>query len=122
MSIYRIKLGIVGSRRRISADDKELIKQQIIKLKPAELVSGGCKKGADKFAEELSKELSIPMKIFLPKLTRDMEYYKRVNAYYARNKEIANYSDILIAVVAPDRKGGTENTIKHFGPDNLIIL
>jgi len=33
---------------------------------------------------------------------------------YARNKLIARDADILIAVVAADRKGGTEDTIKHF--------
>ncbi len=33
---------------------------------------------------------------------------------YARNKLIARDADVLIACVAEDRKGGTEDTIKHF--------
>ncbi len=34
-------------------------------------------------------------------------------AYYARNKKIAENVDVLYAFVAPDRKGGTENTIGY---------
>lgn len=120
-----MKLGIVGSRRRNSPEDKELIKQKILELKPDELVSGGCKKGADHFAEELSKELHIPIKIFYPKLEEEMPYLMRVQEYYCRNEQIANYSDKLIVAVARDRKGGAENTIKHFiksGREKELIL
>jgi len=107
-------LGIVGSRRRCTKEDKALIKKMILKLKPDRLVSGGCRTGADKFAEELAKELKIPIQIFLPSFPSTGSYYSYVSAYYKRNKQIAMYSDKLLAVVAPDRKGGTENTIMHF--------
>jgi predicted Rossmann fold nucleotide-binding protein DprA/Smf involved in DNA uptake len=42
-----------------------------------------------------------------------MEYLDTVKEYYRRNKLIAEESDILIALVAKDRKGGTEHTIKE---------
>lgn len=35
-------------------------------------------------------------------------------AAFARNKLIAENSDFGIALVASDRKGGTENTVKHY--------
>jgi hypothetical protein len=119
-----MKIGIVGSRRRKSLDDKNLILYELSKLTVTELVSGGCKIGADNFAEEISTELNIPIKIFYPKITNNMSYYQRVECYFSRNKEISEYSDILIAVVSNDRTGGTENTIKHFNrlKKRLILL
>ena len=110
-----MKLGIVGSRRRNSLEDKKLIWRQLLLRLPDMIISGGCKRGADRFAEELAEELKIPITIFNPEFhlfpnTR----YGKIEAYYARNRKIAEVSDYLIALVAPDRKGGTENTIKYF--------
>jgi len=55
-----------------------------------------------------------------------MCYIERVGAYFARNKEIAEYCDMLVAVVASDRTGGTENTIQYKkykdGNSNRIII
>jgi hypothetical protein len=121
-----MKLGVVGSRRRNSQKDKNLIRNAILTLKPDELVSGGCYAGADKFAEEISIELNIPIKIFYPKIKNGMQKFEMTKEYYARNKEIAEYSDVLLAVVAKDRTGGTEHTIRCFikknGINNLIII
>lgn len=114
-----IKLGIVGSRRRVSIKDKDLIRRKILELKPTMLVSGGCPKGADKFAEELAKEFNIPITIFKPEFTGKEKHFGEVVArYYARNKKIAIHSDCLIALVSKDRKGGTENTIEYFKKHN----
>ena len=111
-----MKLGIVGSRRRNSLEDKELIRQRIIELKPDSLVSGGCSKGADRFAEELAIELDLSIEIFRPNLKGNPTptRYDMIKAYYARNQQVAIASDRLIALVAPDRKGGTEHTIGVF--------
>lgn len=110
-----MKLGIVGSRRRNSEIDKDIVKRKILKLKPTTLVSGGCSKGADRFAEELAKELDIPIVLFNPGFTgKEKNFGEIVIRYHARNKKIAIHSDYLIALVAGDRKGGTENTIEHF--------
>jgi len=49
---------------------------------------------------------------YLPKILPDMAWYDKTKEYYARNELIAKNSDVVVAFVSPDRKGGTENTIK----------
>ncbi len=115
-----MRLGIVGSRRRNTQEDKELIMKEVKSFLSAcgkfQIVSGGCPKGADRFAEEIAKELDLPMVIHKPdksKLGANTRWaYTQI--YHDRNTLIAKDSDVLIACVAPDRKGGTEDTIRKF--------
>ena len=119
-----MRIGIVGSRRRDTVGDKELIKRYVISQShiittpenTIGYVSGGCKQGADKFIKEICEELHYNLKEFLPIFPTDKEltYSDRVKAYYSRNKQIADYVDKLVVLRAPDHKGGTENTIKYF--------
>lgn len=105
------KIGIVGSRRRDTAKDRMLVTNKFMELyeEGDQIVSGGCPNGGDKFAEIISKANGIPITIFYPN-------WKRFGniAGFERNTYIADESDILIACVAEDRKGGTEDTIKKF--------
>jgi len=114
-----LKLGVVGSRRRNSLRDKRILKEFLkkarIKFPTLTLVSGGCPKGADHFAEELSEELNIPIIIHYPDRSKlpenpDRHHFAIIN--YARNTLIAEDCEVLVALVADDRKGGTEDTIK----------
>ncbi len=111
-----MKLGIVGSRRRNGLADKAMLKARILEIKPTILISGGCAEGADAFAEQIAKELGIPITIYYPKLVQGKDYSPAEvrDAMYARNIRIALECESLIALVADDRKGGTENTIGHF--------
>lgn len=115
-----MKIGIVGSRRRNTEKDKDLVRRTLKSLIDKGLVtllvSGACKKGADRFAEELADEFKIPIAIYPPDTTRVRKGNKQdyAIACWERNSLIADNSDILIAVVAKDRKGGTEDTIKKF--------
>jgi hypothetical protein len=117
-----MKIGIIGSRRRNTATDfyavecafKQLYKEGF------SIVSGGCPQGGDAFAEKIAKDNGIPILIFYPNWRR---YGKA--AGFVRNAFIAKEADILIACVASDRKGGTENTIKHYqrmGKTQLILV
>lgn len=129
-----VKIGIVGSRRRDTEADLEIVKQALLKVYEAgdTLVSGGCKKGGDRFAEILAERLGAPIILHLPDKSRldqallkkaPRAAYAKIN--YDRNTLIAADSDILIACVAPDRKGGTEDTVKKFKrlhPDKELIL
>lgn len=120
-------LGVVGSRSRNSAEDFQIVKNHIMKYlkiygRSLILVSGGCAKGADHFAEEIAKKIGIPMLIFYPDKQNkpDTGDYKRDYAIMAftRNTEITEWSQNLIALVNheyyPHGKGGTNDTIKKF--------
>lgn len=73
------------------------------------IISGGCPRGADRIAEGIAKSRGIPILIFYP----NWKKYRK-SAGLIRNTEIAKNSDILIACVSDDRKGGTEDTIKKY--------
>ena len=120
-------LGVVGSRSRKSAEDFQLVKAEVMKYLEIHgrnliLVSGGCKEGGDFFAEEIAKKIGIPMLIFHPdKQNRpNTGDYRRDYAIiaFARNGEIAEWSQSLIALVNPDYypdgKGGTTDTVRKF--------
>jgi len=127
-------IGVVGSRRRDSGEDRQLVYKTIHHLRQriggnTILVSGGCPKGADLFAEEYAEIHRLPIIRHLPDQTQLREDVPKRAAYaiinYARNELIAKDADVLIACVALDRKGGTEDTIRKFKklhPDREVIL
>ena len=121
-------LGIIGSRRRNSPEDKELVRKALLMLIDTEgrpvLISGGCPKGADRFAEELAKELNLDIIIHYPDLSGCVTKNDFRREYYRRNLLVAANADVLIACVASDRKGGTEHTIKNYlkKKENLILV
>lgn len=112
-------IGIIGSRRRNETDDYLLVEKAFFKIyKPGDwIVSGGCSKGGDRFAEMIAKSCGIPILIFYPA-------WKTLGrgAGFARNSQIAYHSDVLIACVASDRTGGTENAIGQFINGEVIIV
>ena len=121
----KIKIGIVGSRRYTN---KKKIKDLIFQIKEnyidAEIVSGGQRDGADGYAKKFALELDMKYVEFPPshynwnmhcKLSAtkyNKPYY--VTNYFKRNKQIAEYSDIIVAFI-PDgvESKGTMNTISH---------
>ena len=120
------KVGIVGSRKYTN---KLKIKEFIYKLKEkfddnVEIVSGGCKYGADKYAKKYALEFDMKYVEFPPAhytynqhcILDRKEYGKpyRVTNYFDRNKEIAEYSDYLVAFIPEGYKSnGTLDTISH---------
>lgn len=76
------------------------------------VVSGGCR-GVDSWAEAAARHRGLQVAIHLPDLPETpADYYDTVKAYYARNEKIVLDCDFGYAFVAPDRKGGTENTLR----------
>ena len=116
-------IGIIGSRRRNTPLDYMAVKSKFLELYKSGdyIVSGGCPKGADNFAEDLAKSMGIPIIIFHPNWEQ-----KGRAAGIIRNTEIAKRVKVLIACVAKDRTGGTEDTIKKFlhqtSEDKLYIV
>ena len=122
----RIKVGIVGSR---VYTNKKRIKDLIFEIKEkhgsdVEIVSGGQKDGADGYAKKFALELGMNYVEFppshyswnmhckLPATKYNKPYY--ISNYFKRNKQIAEYSDIVIAFI-PDgvESKGTMSTIKY---------
>ncbi len=124
-------IGIVGSRRRDSKEDFELCKKVFFEIYEDgdKIVSGGCKQGGDRFAEIIAKELGLTIEnkmliIHYPEeIPKGSPRWAYAKVNYARNTLIAEDADILEAVVAPNRKGGTEDTIaKALMRDTEIVL
>lgn len=109
-------IGIVGTRKRDYGKDFEAVRTKFLELyKEGDWIcSGGCPTGGDRFAELIAKTYGIPILIFYPNWK---QYGKK--AGFIRNTYIANSSDLLIACVADDRIGGTEDTIKKFLKNKL---
>ena len=122
----KIKIGIVGSR---SYTNKKKIKDLLHEIKEkygdeVEIVSGGQKDGADGYAKKFTLEFDMEyiefppahyswnMHCKLPATKYSKPYY--VTNYFKRNKQIAEYSDIIVAFI-PDgvESKGTMNTVSH---------
>lgn len=115
------RIGIIGTRRRDTPMVRKLIEKKLWEMyHPGDyIVSGGCPKGGDKFAEQIAKGEGIPILIIYPN-------YKKYNrgAPMIRNGDIAKNSDIIIAcIIQPEesiievldrKKGGTEDTLRKF--------
>jgi hypothetical protein len=102
-------IGIVGSRRRCDKIDLDKLKTSFNSIfeKGDRIVSGGCFKGGDKFAELLAEELGLSITI------HHADWNNRGRAAgFIRNSKIAEDCDILLALVAKDRTGGTEDTVR----------
>jgi hypothetical protein len=103
-------VAIVGARRRT---DRETVDRLVAGL-PSEvvIVSGGAK-GPDTWAEEAARKRGLATKIFHPNLTGAESQGAITGRYHARNQQIVDAADEVFAFVAPDRKGGTEDTIRR---------
>ena len=112
------KIIIIGTRRRDTQEDYKTVYNEFKKWYDNGdiIVSGGCKKCGDRFAEVIAKKLDIPIVIHYPeKIPYGYPRYAYAKANYERNTVVANESEedtVTIACVSPNRKGGTEDTIK----------
>lgn len=127
-----LTLGVVGSRRRTAKADKtnlfDLL-DTVRRLRPwLRIVSGACdrakvahglaKPSADLWAAEYAALNHLELVEHEPVFPVDYreqvakEPWKAAKPYWDRNDLIAQDADVLIGLVAGDRKGGTENTIK----------
>lgn len=114
-----MNIGIIGSRRRNTQDDLIAVELAFLSIyqQGDHIVSGGCDTGGDRFAEYLAKKHQVTILIHYAQWKRHGK-----SAGFVRNGDIAADSDLLIACVATDRTGGTEDTIKKFGTKGQLIL
>jgi hypothetical protein len=91
---------------------KEVLLLRISKGDTIHIVSGGCRKGADRFAEELAEELSLGISIHYPDVEQGCATWEYAQACYKRNLLIARECDILLATW-DGMSGGTKHTIDN---------
>lgn len=133
----RLYVGIVGSRRLDGVENYDLVRnafsdvmvQYSRMLSEMTIVSGGCPIGGDRFAELIAARHIVEIIIHRPDKSAhpDLpEPFRSTRQNYDRNTLIARDSeDVLIACVASDRTGGTEDTIEKFErlhPAGRLIL
>ena len=120
------RVGIVGSR---TYTNRRKIKEFVYKLKEqfgekVEIVSGGQPKGADGFAKKFAIEFDMKYVEFPPRHYQynqhcilEQEHYGKsyhVVNFFDRNKQIAEYSDYVVAFIPEGYKSnGTLDTISH---------
>jgi hypothetical protein len=121
------RIGVIGTRQRNIRTDYQLVHDAFFKVYEEGdwIVSGGCPKGGDAFAEKIAFGYGIPILIFPPKK-------KTREEFFARNTSVAEICDIIVAclirphepleAVLERTKGGTEDTIKKFCKFNFKNL
>ena len=130
-------IGIIGTRRRNDNSTYLLIERKFAEIyqKGDWICSGGCDEGGDRFAEIIAKKYGIPILIFYPAwddLTAPATLIKyrhgkpyNARAGFIRNTPIAQASHVIIASVAANRKGGTEDTLEKYtaaGKDSIYLV
>ena len=127
------KIVIIGSRRRDDQEDFDTVYQHFQKVynEGDIIVSGGCPKGGDRFAEIIARRLGLTEEngkliVHRPKKpVQGSPKWMYTKAFYERNTLVARevgLNDIVIACVAPDRTGGTEDTLKKITRLNKVDL
>lgn len=119
-----INIGIIGCRARNSEEDYIIVERSFLSLEKyfidkgykLKIISGGCKKGGDRFAEIIATKFNIPIDIHYPKVDKNCSRKEYAIACYERNDIIAKESDLLIACVGREQGEGrgTEDTIKKY--------
>ena len=123
----RMKVAFIGSR---SYTNSRKIKDFVYQLKEKykeelEIVSGGQKDGSDGYAKKYALEFDIKYSEFPPQhyphnihcVRPNYDYGKPyyVSNYFKRNKQVAEYSDRVVAFVTNPNKitSGTLSTLQY---------
>jgi hypothetical protein len=82
-------------------------------LAPGTVVITGGAEGPDRWAEQVARTRGFEVVVHRPDLGGVHGRWEAAERFYARNQRIVDDSDLVIAFVAPDRAGGTEDTIRR---------
>lgn len=105
-----MRIGIVGSRRRT---DREAVDVCVSELAAETIVITGGARGPDQWAEEAARSRGLAVIMHEPDLEGVRARWEAADRHYARNQLIVDQVDRIITFVAPDRKGGTEDTMRR---------
>lgn len=105
------RVAIVGSRRRA---DREAVAAAVAELPIGAVVISGGAKGPDTWAAEAAQARGCQVIVHRPDLLGGLRgRWDAAQRYYDRNQRIVEDCDRLIAFPAPERTGGTEDTIRR---------
>jgi hypothetical protein len=105
-----MRVAVVGSRRRT---DRAAVEACIAKLAPEAVVITGGAEGPDRWAEQAARARGLEVVVHQPDLDGVGARWQAAERFYARNQRLVDDSDRVIAYVAPERTGGTEDTIRR---------
>ena len=105
-----MRIAIIGSRRRT---DRETIETAVAGLSAETIVVTGGAEGPDSWAEQAARRWGLAVVVHRPDLDGVHARWQAAERFYARNQRIVDNADCIIAFVAADRTGGTEDTIRR---------
>ncbi len=103
-------IAIVGSRAR---SDRETVDLFVARLPTHCVVVSGGAPGPDTWAEQAAGKHGLAVKVFRPDLEGARSQGQLTRRYHRRNQLIVDAADEVVALVSPNRTGGTEDTIKR---------
>lgn len=104
------RVAIIGSRRW---RDRDAIGRAVAALETGDVVVSGGAKGPDTWAAAAARARGLEVVEHRPDLAGVKARWAAAERYYARNQRVVDDCDRVIAFVAADRKGGTEDTIRR---------
>lgn len=110
------RIAIVGSRSRT---DRETV-ERLVAESPIDtvIVSGGAP-GSDTWAEQAAKMRGLAVQVFQPDPEGARSEGQVTRRYHNRNQRIVDAADEVVALVAPDRRGGTEEPAVTIASEDL---
>ena len=116
---HAVFVAVGGSRRRGTDADREQVMFACAERlerpdgRPVVFVSGGCPQGADRHVELFVEAAGLTLVRFLPALAPEgAPHWLRTGLLHARNTRVVMLGHELLAQVADDRTGGTEDAVK----------
>src|ERR1700739_2122332 len=105
-----MRVASVGSPRR---EDRARIEACVRALPIGTVIVSGGATGPDSWAAAAACARGLEVVVHHPDLEGVRSRFEATQRFYARNQAIVDDCDELIAFPAPDRKGGTEDTIRR---------
>lgn len=114
-------VAIIGSRRRSSPSDRAIVAEIVANLpRMASVISGGAD-GPDTFAAEEARSAGLTVIELQPDLVGVRNRGEAARRYHERNQRVVDLVDEVHALVAADRKGGTEDTIRRASRKGIAV-
>lgn len=105
-----MRVAVVGSRRR---RDRDAVAAYVAALPAGTVIVSGGAAGPDTFAEEAGRACGLAVVVHRPDLAAVRNRGEAARRYHDRNQRVVEDADRVVAFVAADRRGGTEDTIRR---------